>query len=100
MTLNLLAIQIPQVLYSVLNYFCLFGATLCALFVIVVVLVQPGNSNGISALGNNAETFFNKDKGKTLESKLKRLTYICIAIIAVLMIVYLLLQNNAIITVR
>ena len=96
MALNLLAITIPKVVYDILNYFTLFGAMLCALFVIVVVLVQPGNSNGISALGNNAETFFNKDKGKTLESKLKRLTYICIAIIAVLMIVFLLIQSDII----
>ena len=79
---------------------CLIISALCAIFVIVVVMLQQSNSNGIGALGGQQETFYGKNKGKTLESKLKRLTYICIAIIAVLMIVYLLLQNNAIITVR
>ena len=44
---------------------------LCALFIILVVLIQPGNSSGISALGGTSETFFEKNKGKTFESKMK-----------------------------
>lgn len=90
MLTNLLAV--PFELYAGLSIGTIVVALLCAIFVIIVVLIQPGNSNGISALGSNAETFYNKDKGKTLESKLRKLTYICIAVMAVLMIAFLLIQ--------
>ena len=79
--------------YLIANYVCVIGATLLSLFLIVVVLVQPGNSNGISALGGSADTFYNRGKGKTLESKLKKLTFISMAIIAVLMIAYFIIQT-------
>lgn len=90
MLTNLLAV--PYGLYAGLSIGTIVVALLCAIFVIIVVLIQPGNSNGISALGSNAETFYNKDKGKTLESKLRKLTYICIAVMAVLMVAFLLIQ--------
>lgn len=90
MLTNLLAV--PYALYAGLSIGTIVVALLCAIFVIIVVLIQPGNSNGISALGSNAETFYNKDKGQTLESKLRKLTYICIAVMAVLMIAFLLIQ--------
>ena len=47
---------------------------LCALFIILVVLFQPGNSSGVSALGGTTETFLGKNKSKTFEHKMKKLT--------------------------
>ncbi|GEM_PF-1483126 len=79
-------------LYQGLSIGFIVGAVICAIFVIIVVLIQPGNSNGISALGSNAETFYNKDKGKTLESKLKKLTYVSLAIMALFMIGFFVIQ--------
>ncbi|MBE5756426.1 MAG: preprotein translocase subunit SecG [Clostridiales bacterium] len=64
---------------------------ICALFIIFVVLIQPGNSSGISALGGTSETFFEKNKGKTFESKMKKLTTVCYIILAVLSIVFYIL---------
>lgn len=95
MLANLLAINMYN-LYAGLSIGFIVGAVLCAIFVIIVVLIQPGNSNGISALGSNAETFYNKDKGQTLESKLRKLTYISIAIMAVFMIGFFILQLRGI----
>ena len=89
MLINLLA---PYWLYQTLSLVCIIGAALCAIFVVIVVFIQPGNSNGISALGSTAETYHNKEKGQTLESKLRRLTYICLGIMAVLMIGFFVLQ--------
>ena len=60
-------------------------ATLLALFLIIVIMIQPSNSNGISALGGQQETFYGKNKGKTLESKLRKLTVISMIILAVFM---------------
>ncbi len=60
-------------------------AALLALFLIIVIMIQPSNSNGISALGGQQETFYGKNKGKTLESKLRKLTIISMIILAVFM---------------
>ena len=61
---------------------------LCALFIIFVVLFQPGNSSGISALGGQTETFLSKNKGKTFDHKMKVLTAISGIIFAVLCVVF------------
>lgn len=79
-------------LYFGLSLVCAIGAALCAIFVCIVVLVQPGNSNGIGALGGNQDTFYNRDKGQTLESKLKRLTFVCLALMAIFMIGFYVLE--------
>ena len=81
----ILAICIPSLIISVL----------CAIFVIIVVMLQQSNSNGIGALGGQQETFYGKNKGKTLESKLRKLTVIAVAVMAVFMIVFCLVIFNA-----
>ena len=62
--------------------------SLCALFIIAVVLFQPGNSSGISALGGATETYLSKNKGKTFEHKMRVMTVISGIIFAVLCIVF------------
>ena len=68
-------------------------AAVLAVFIIIVVLIQPGNSNGISALGGNAETFYNKGRGKTIESKLRMLTFISLGLMAIFMLAYFIVQT-------
>ena len=77
-------ICVPSIIISVL----------CAIFIIIVIMLQPSNSEGISALNGQQETFFanKKNKSKTLESKLRRLTVITIAVMAVCMIVFSIAQ--------
>lgn len=79
--------------YNAINLVCVVGSALLAIFIIVVVLVQPGNSNGISALGGNADTFYNRGKGQTLESKLKKLTFISLGVMALLMLGFFIVQT-------
>ncbi len=78
--------------YKVASIVCVVVAAICALFILIVILMQSGNSDGVSALGGQSDTFYGKNKSKTLEHKLKILTGICIGIIAVLMVVYFILQ--------
>lgn len=61
---------------------------LCAIFLILVILFQPGNSTGISALGGQTETFLGKNKSKTFEHRMKVLTVITAIVFAVLCIVF------------
>ena len=62
-----------------------------ALVLIVTVLLQPGESNGLGAIAGGAETFFGKNKAKTMEGKLALATKIsagvfivCALVIAVI----------------
>ena len=84
--LNLLAISYE--LYMTLSIICLVLSIIASIFVIIVVIMQPSNSNGISAISGNSETFYGKNKSKTLESKMKKLTIVAIAIVAVCMIAF------------
>ncbi len=48
---------------------------LLSLGIIAAVLLQPGKTQGISgAIAGGAETFFGKNKGRTLEGRLSKLT--------------------------
>ena len=69
---------------------------LAALTAVVLVLLQPSNSSGIDALGGSSETFFGKNKGKSIEAKMKKWTWICLAILIVFAITFYILQIPAI----
>lgn len=88
--LNLLAINTD--LYLTLSTICLILSIISAIFVIIIVIMQPGNSNGIGAVSGNSETFYGKNKNKTLESKMKKLTVISVIVLVVCMIVFYILS--------
>jgi preprotein translocase subunit SecG len=88
--LNLLAINTE--LYLVLSTICLVLSIVAAIFVIIVVIMQPGNSSGIGGVTGSSETFYGKNKSKTLESKMKKLTVIAVIVLAVCMIVFYVLS--------
>lgn len=67
---------------------------IAALAAIVLVMLQPGNSQGIDALGGSSETFYGKNKGKSTESTLKKWTAICLIVLAVLAILFFILQGE------
>ncbi|MBQ6711746.1 MAG: preprotein translocase subunit SecG [Clostridia bacterium] len=49
-----------------------------ALIMIVLVLVQNGKSEGLDPfVGSKAETFFGKNKTRSLDAKLQKMTVIC-----------------------
>lgn len=96
---NLLAPAGNEALY---NLYIILSVTLIALvfltsvLAIIIVLMQPGNSTGINALGGSSETFFGKNKGKSIEEKLKKVTYACLILIGILSVVFYILQNTSI----
>lgn len=59
-----------------------------AVAAIILVLLQQSNSSGIDALGGSSETFFGKNKGKSIEAKMKKWTWICLALLVVLSITF------------
>ena len=65
---------------------------IAAIALIILVLMQPANSSGIDALGGSSETFFGKNKGKSTEAKMKKWTWVCLAVLAVLSILLYVLK--------
>ena len=71
-------------------YAILLGALLIinSVMLIIVVLMQESRSQGLSgAIAGGAETFFGKNKGRTLEQKLVKTTKICAIVFFVLSLV-------------
>lgn len=74
-------------LYMVLSIACLVILFLTALVAIIIVLFQKSNSDGIQGITASSETFFGKNRGQSIESKLKKWTWICLIILGVLSII-------------
>ena len=76
---------------AILNVLVTLLLVAAAIVLIVTVLLQPGESNGLGAIAGGAETFFGKNKAKTMEGKLALATkvsagvfIVCALIIAVM----------------
>lgn len=82
--------------YYIINGILIALMAIVAVGAIICVLLQPSNSQGIEALGGSSETFYGKNKGKSTEAKLKMWTIICVAILAVLSVIFFILQIPAI----
>ena len=99
--MNLLASDIPfkspahETAHMILSVAMIILMAISALTAIVLVLLQPSNSSGIDALGGSSETFFGKNKGKSIEAKMKKWTWICLAILVVFAITFYILQIQA-----
>lgn len=79
-------------LYFALSLAMIILMAVAAIAAIVLVLLQPGNSNGIDALGGSSETFFGKNKGRSIEAQMKKWTWICLAVLVVFSIAFYVLQ--------
>lgn len=100
--LNLISLLVPTKgenfynLYKGLSDTMIVLMGIAALVAVILVLMQPANSSGIDALGGSSETFFGKNKGKSSEEKLKKWTWICLAILVVFSIAFFVLQLDSI----
>lgn len=91
---NLLVSSETNVIRTVLFVTTLAIMALAAIATIVLILLQPGNSTGIDALGGSSETFFGKNKGKSIEAKMKKWTIICLVILLVFSVIFFVVPYN------
>ena len=82
--------------YQIVAFVFVVAMGVAALAAIVLVMLTPGNSQGIDALGGSSETFYGKNKGKSTEAKLKMWTLICLGVLGVFAITFFILQIPAI----
>ena len=96
--LNMINLLVPAKGEALYNLHCALSLAMLILMcvtaaaAIILVLLQPANSSGIDALGGSSETFFGKNKGKSIEAKMKKWTWICLAILVVFSIAFYILQ--------
>ena len=59
---------------GILQY--IFGGLLAlfAILIIIVVILQEGNQKGVGVVSGGADTFFSKNKARSIDAKLARLT--------------------------
>ena len=60
---------------------------LVCFFLIGVVIFQEGNSQGLGAVGGMAESYWGKNKGRSLEGKLQKFTAIAAALFIIVSLV-------------
>lgn len=80
----MLASEAVPVWFQYVRYAMLGLVVLLALFLLAVILLQPGNTSGLGAISGGADTFFGKNKAKTMEGRLKKLTVIAAVLMMVL----------------
>ena len=75
------------------TFICLMAVA--ALALIVVVMMQKGNQDNISAIsgGANNDTFFGKNKGRSREGKLKIATIVIGILLVIFSIIYFVVLN-------
>ena len=86
---NLLAVSFDSTQFKVYQAMTIIGLILVfltALITIIIVLFQKSNSDGIQGITASSETFFGKNKGQSIEAKLKKWTWICLGVLAFLSI--------------
>lgn len=66
---------------------------LLAVIMIILILMQKSNTNGVSAITGQSDTFYNRNKGATLQGKIKILTIVDAILIVVLCLAFLVLNT-------
>lgn len=66
---------------------------LLSIALIVLIVMQKGNTNGSAALTGKTDTFYNRNKKSTLQGKVKVLTIICASILMALCLVFMILTQ-------
>lgn len=82
MALNLIAAVQAYNVYTVISIIIMVIMVLLSIAMIIIVVLQQGNSSNLGAIAGGAESFFGKNKARSLDAKFKRWTiFISIAIL-------------------
>ncbi len=80
-------------LYTTICGIFIIAMFVAAIAAIILVLLQPSNSDGMDALsGGSSDTFYGKNKGQSTEAVLKKWTIVCLVVLAVLAIAFFIIK--------
>ena len=91
LSINLIAAASPNAFYDSLPIVRIVLISLIILlsaFLIVLILLQPAKQEGVGAISGSTDTFFSKNKGRTREGMLMRMTIVVSIVIFVLVLLY------------
>lgn len=89
--LNLLNATLPAWVtdsFPIIRIVLIVLIVLLSIAMVIVVMIQPSNTQGMGGLTGQADTFYSKNKSKTMEGMLKRLTVIIGCALFVLSILF------------
>ena len=70
-----------------MNTFSVILLTIVSIVLIILVLMQPSKTNGLSGfMGGGSETFYSKNRTRTSESVLSRMTVVSAILFAVIVL--------------
>ncbi|MGI6133164.1 MAG: preprotein translocase subunit SecG [Christensenellales bacterium] len=78
--------------YTVLSIVFMSLMVLFSIVMIIIVVMQQGNNANLGAIAGGAESFFGKNKAKSLDAKFKRWTIIVAAMILVTSVLFFVIQ--------
>lgn len=88
----LLLNDVEWTIYVTVISICVILIFVASLLAILFILFQKSNSEGIQGITASSETFFGKNKGRSIEAKLKKWSWILLAVVGVLSIVVYVVQ--------
>ena len=65
----------------------------CAIFIIVATISQKSEADGTNAITGQADTFYNRNKGESLQGRIKKWTVVASVTILVLCILFLVVNT-------
>lgn len=100
MSLNFISASVPNWVVSsfpIIRIVMMVLMVLVAIALVIVIMFQPSSSSGMGALTGTRDTFYSKDKSKSLESVMKKITVIlgiAEVVLAILFFVSLLIYRG------
>lgn len=80
--------------WTVIDAVLIILMAILSIAIIVVVMMQEGETGGVSAIsGGSSDTFYGKNKGRSKEQILKRITLILGAVMLVISVVFFILKS-------
>ena len=73
---------------TALQYVLAIVIILVSIGIIALVMLQEGKQQGLGAIAGAADNFFGKNKGKSIEAKMKKWTWLCLLVLAVFSIAF------------
>lgn len=75
--------------FPIIRLVLLILMVVLSLALILVVLFQPSNSDGMGAIsGQSSDTFYSRNKGRSLEGIMKRLTIVLSIVLFVISVLF------------
>ena len=81
-------------LFNAIKIALIVIVSLCALFLVIIILLQPGNTQGLGEIAGAAETFLGKNKAKTQEGRLRKMTVIVSIVFVIACIVLTIMMGG------